>query len=166
MKRLLNRLKVIVVAWIILQITVFCNSKYSTSFTQKGEGEIAEPIIILESFDNDEKLVNKLDFPKEYQFKVKNYTADKINEVDFLYNIELIKSNSTFPVKYKIIDLSENRELTINNGISEEIKISKQIKEEKIYKIIFYWEEIENEMSENLEFKLRLNLKQYKIGEY
>lgn len=165
MKRLSNKITIVLVIILILQIINFTNSKYNTKFFQNGIAKIAEPIIVLESFEEENKLINKLDFPREYQFKIKNYENNKINEIDFLYNIEIIESNNNFPIKYKIFDVSNNKEIIVENGITETLKISKEIKEEKIYKIILEWEEKEFEMSENLNLKLKLNLKQYKIGE-
>lgn len=164
MQKLLNKIPVILLAVVLLQITSLSNSKYSTNIEQKGKAVIAEPIIILESFENDDKFVNKLDFPLEYQFKIKNYNDNKINEVDFLYNIEVIESNSNFPIKYKIIDTTNNKEIALNNNITENLKIQKQVKDEKTFKIILEWEEKEN-MPEEIDLKLKLNLKQYKIGE-
>lgn len=165
MKRLSNKITIVLIIIIILQIINFTNSKYNTKFFQNGIAKIAEPIIVFESFEEENKLINKLDFPREYQFKIKNYENNKINEIDFLYNIEIIESNNNFPIKYKIFDVSNNKEIIVKNGITETLKISKEIKEEKIYKIILEWEEKEIEMSENLNLKLKLNLKQYKIGE-
>lgn len=165
MNKLLNRILIIIFVILTLQITSFCNSKYSTNLIKNGKAVIAEPIIILESFENDSKLVNKLNFPLEYYFKIKNYNDNKINEVDFLYNIEIIESNNNFPIKYKIIDALTNEEINLNNNITENFKISKMLKEEKEYKIILDWEENEEEMPETVDFKIKINLEQYKIGE-
>ncbi len=150
---------------ILFQIVDFSNSKYSTNLFQIYGAQIAEPIIILESFKEDNKLVNKLDFPLEYEFEIKNYNELKTNEVDFIYNIEIEESNLNFPIKYKIIDLSNNQEIKIENNISEDLKIKKETKEEKKYKLVIEWEDEKEELSQMIDLKLKLNLKQYKIGE-
>ncbi len=162
MKKSQNRIIIIFLLVLLIQMIGVTNSKYATSFFEEGKASIAEPVVELESFENVERVVNKLDFPIEYTFKLKNYKENKINEVDFLYNIEVIFSNNNFPIKYKIIDIS-NGEIIENSQTL--FKLSKCIREEKIYKLIIEWDDKKIELSKDFDVKIKINLKQYKIGE-
>lgn len=163
MRKLQTKLLILFVLIIILQSIKITNSKYMKSFIKEYRGSIAEPIIELENYDSIEKLVNKFDFPMEYIFKIKNFNENQeINEVDFLYNIEPIFSNNNFPVKWKIVDESKNEIITNETFF----KLSKGHKEEKIYKLILEWDDKDIELSKDFDMKIKVNLKQYKIGEF
>lgn len=165
MKLKIDKVLFIIFPMLLIIFSIFTTSKYATCITQEGKGIIAEPIIILESFEGEENLVNKLDFPKTYDFKIKNYNEEKINEVEFSYNIELETSDTSFPVKYKLIDLSENKVIELNNNKSGNLKISKNIKEDKTYRIFIDWENKNIKLDEKFFIKVKLNINQYKIGD-
>ena len=74
---------------IMILLINFSVSKYKYLITENGNAKIAEPIIVFEQDENLEIEYNKKTGQIEYAFKIKNYNDTKINEVDFLYNIEM-----------------------------------------------------------------------------
>ena len=72
-----------------------------------GKAIIAEPIVKIESLqDTIEMEINKETRIKEYNFVIRNYenigNIKRINEVDFLYDIEIKNSSDNFPIKYEL----------------------------------------------------------------
>ena len=63
MKKSQNRIIIIFLLVLLIQMIGVTNSKYATSFFEEGKASIAEPVVELESFENVERVVNKLDFP-------------------------------------------------------------------------------------------------------
>ena len=131
---------IIILLFIIMMVLIgYSVSKYKLLITENGTGIIAEPIIVFEKDDKINTEFNKKLGILEYNFKIKNYNEEKVNEVDFLYNIEILENNLDFPVEYKLINLTTNEEIEIIDNKTKEFFIGKAEKEEDIYKLEVKW---------------------------
>ena len=119
-----------------------------------GKATIAEPIIKVEQLQDTINVeINKENEVKEYKFVVKNYeigaNGKRINEVDFLYDIEIKNSNDKFPVKCELFECETGKELLNGTNKVQNLEISKYIEYEKEYKLQVKWENKENMSEEN-----------------
>lgn len=104
--------------------------------------------------------INQNMFPLEYHFWIQNYREDDINEVDFEYSIELENSTKNFPVSYDLFDCKTNQPIEFMNGKSEPLKLKKGEKEKREFKLIMQWQELNVELAEELQIKLKINVSQ------
>lgn len=148
---------------IIILLINFSVSKYKYLITENGNAKIAEPIIVFEQDENLEIEYNKKTGQIEYAFKIKNYNDTKINEVDFLYNIEIIGNDNNFPVEYKLINTDTNEIVNLVNNKSENFKIGTLVKEEDSYKVVVNWKDKSIDAYSN---SLMINLKANIIQSY
>ena len=151
-------LLLILISFILLNFSV---SKYKLQITEYGSAKVAEPIIVFEKDKVISKEYNKKSEALEYIFKIKNYENDKVNEVEFLYNIEILENNNMFPVEYKLINLSNNKEVELIQNKSENFKIGVLNKQEDIYKLEVFWKDknIDN-YSDSIQIDLKANIVQ------
>lgn len=158
-----GKIKIIMFLLFILMIILinFSVSKYKMLITENGVGEIAEPIIVFEKDEIINKEYNKKSGDIEYVFRIKNFNDEKVNEVDFTYNIEIIENNYNFPVEYKLINLSTNEEIDINDNKTQSFFIGSSIKEEDVYKLKINWldKQIDN-YSDSLQIAVKANIVQ------
>ena len=134
-------------------------SKYKIFIEQNGNASIAKPIIVIEKDNNINTEYSKKTGEILYYFKIKNYENENINEVKFLYNIELIENNSEFPIEYNLVDLSTNERVTLNNNKSKEFIIGIDEKEEKTYVLKINWKNKDIEKySDSLQIALKTNI--------
>lgn len=121
--------------------------------------EILKPIIVLEKGEVIKQQINEKSFPMEYEFCIHNYRENKVNEVDFDYQIEIENSVDDFPINYELIDCATNQKIELVDGKSKILQIKKLVKESRKFKLVFRWRELE-EMAEELQIKLRIELVQ------
>lgn len=158
-----ERIIVLMLFTIMCLLVNYSVSKYKYVITENGKAFIAEPIIIFEKGNSINTEYNKKSGELVYAFKIKNYIDDEnINEVDFVYNLEIIESNTDFPVSYKLIDVTNNMEINLNNNKSSNFYIGKSNKEEDLFKLIVNWDESKclSQYSDNLEIDLKANIVQ------
>lgn len=158
-----EKLIILMLFIIIFLLVNFSVSKYRFLITENGKAVIAEPIIIFEKGEVINTEYNKKSGELEFAFKIKNYLDDSnINEVDFMYNLEIKETNTNFPISYKLIDVTNNEEIILTNNISSNFFISKGNKEEDSYKLIINWDESKNlsTYSDNLGIDLKANIVQ------
>ena len=130
--------------------------------TQIGiHSEILKPIIVLEKDEILKQQIHEKSFPLEYGFCIQNYQENEINEVDFDYQIEIENSVDNFPVNYQLIDCENNQQIQLVNGKSELLQIKKSEKENRRFKLVFEWRELE-EKADDLQIKLKINVIQRK----
>ena len=134
--------------------------KKDDTFYYKAGAEIAKPIIVLEKDEVLKTQINQNTFPLEYHFWIQNYREDDINEVDFEYSIELENSTENFPVSYDVFDCETNQQIEFMNGKSELLKLKKGEKEKREFKLIMQWQELNVELAEELQIKLKINVSQ------
>lgn len=161
--------KKIIVIILINMFILFQNpvvARYYESVAKiRGKAIIAEPIIRVEPLQDTIKTeINKKSQIKEYYFIVKNYELDvnnqkRINEVDFICNIEIKNSNDNFPVRYELYDCEKNEEILNGKKISKDINIIKNMEFEKKYKLLVYWDDVEN-MSNSNDVEIVINVVQ------
>lgn len=119
-----------------------------------GKATIAEPIIRVEQLqDTINSEINKEKEIEEYKFVVKNYEIDangkRINEVDFLYDIEIKNSDENFPIKCELFDCESGKELLNGSSKVQGLEILKNVEYEKEYELQVEWENKENMSDES-----------------
>ncbi len=124
------------------------------------EAKTAKPIIVIERDNHLKTQIKENSFPIEYYFCINNYQDEEINEVEFEYNIELESSTENFPVSYQLVDLKNNQEIRLIDGKSENLKIGKDTKESRKFKIVFQWQELNKELADEFQLKLKVNIVQ------
>lgn len=124
--------------------------------------QVLKPIIELKTEEPIKQAIQEKSFPIEYHFWIENYRENEINEVNFDYTIEIENSIDDFPVSYELIDCDSNQLIKLVNGKSEKMTISKSVKESRQFKLRLEWRELDGEMAEDLEIKLKINVIQRK----
>ena len=117
---------------IIVILLMFCGysmAKIIGEVIIRGQAQIAEPILVIENNPS----IDITETNGEYCFKVKNYNEEnKLSETDLKYYIEIL-SNLDDSINIELYQ-NENKINLIDNK-TEYIKISKDKKEERNYKI-------------------------------
>jgi len=152
--------KIIILILFILYIPIISFSKYISKFEIQGKANVAEPVIVIEEADFKSTIVNKKTFPIEYKFTIKNYIEDKINEIEFYYNIEVQAKPSNFPIKYTLIDVENEEDIILNGNKTDNLKILKEVKEEKNYMLLIEWDEKDGELSNETKLIIKINVEQ------
>lgn len=124
--------------------------------------QIAKAIIDVEREDTIEQKITRENFPMEYYFFINNFIDDKINEIDFDYIIEIELSSQDFPVEYDLIDCESNLPIELENGKSKILKLDKFKKKSRKFKVRLSWKELDRELSDNLDIKLKIHAVQSK----
>lgn len=134
----------IIVAGIYMITTT--NSRYISEINSNTDLDVAIPRIELEygSSTTAERI-----FPgdsQSFEFYVRNYEESKINEVLMSYYIKVNINESGIPLTYKIYEISGNieTELTQSTQGFGPITLNYGKEEEKYYKIIFIWDQTNN----------------------
>lgn len=150
---------------IILNLIVLPKKKFS--YNLHINTEIAKGIIILEKDEFLEKEVDKNSFPIEYNFSIKNFDNNNVNDVDFDYKIKIESSTAIFPIKYKLIDVDNNCEIPLNFGETQTLTLKKLKKEVRNFKLYVEWNDLDSELSDEVEIKLKIQAVQSREeGEY
>ena len=157
MKMKHNRIIIISVYIIIIIVSHVFNDNFKET---KANGKIANPIINIEKDNEIKTQIFENSYPIEYNFCINNYIDEKINEVEFEYYIQIILSNSNFPVKYELFDCENNKYIKLSNGKSEVIKLKAFEKQSQKFKLYFNWKEMEGELAENVKINLKIIAKQ------
>lgn len=116
---------------VIIMLCGYSMAKCIDEYIIKGRMKIAEPILEIEN----DPIINITESQNygEYIFKIRNYNnKEKITETDLKYYIEISpKLDSSID-----LELYQNEdEIKLNDNKTEYIKISKDQKEEREYKI-------------------------------
>jgi hypothetical protein len=130
----------------------FSRAKYLTIIEGNGSAEIAKPIIEVEK--EYEKSVEVYDGIKtiEYSFSVTNKKNEEISDVDIEYIIEIVNTESKFPIEYSLYRNDTKIELENNKTKPMILKNSENLKDE--YKLNIMWKEKEGEISDNDDVKI------------
>lgn len=154
---------IILISIIVIIIDLITLPKKNYSYNARGESEIAKGIIFLEKDEMIEKTVDKNSFPIEYNFVIKNFDEnDNINEIDFDYKIRIENSVNNFPIQYKLIDLDNNVELQLISGETSILTLKKSEKEIRHFKLYVEWNDLDAELADNIEIKLKIKAIQSK----
>lgn len=129
-----NRFITIGIIMFMIVLLIFCGYSMAKMIEEviiKGKAQIAEPILVVEN--NPAVDITENQNYGEYVFNVKNYNEqDKISETDLKYYIEIL-SNVDTSVDIELYQ-DENK-IELNDNKTDYIKISKDKKEERKYKI-------------------------------
>ena len=122
-KRSRKFMAILCVIFIGINNIVLSTNNQNEKYTVKSQ--IAKPIFIIEKDKNIEEKINVNSFPIEYNFCIKNYDEKNINEVEFIYDIELDISDENFPIQYTLYDCDNRIEIDgrwekYKNGIEKE----------------------------------------------
>lgn len=155
MKKLKLKTTLIISFLLICYSTPIFARYYEILENFSGKATIAEPIIKVEQMQDTINMeINKENEIKEYKFIVKNYETDekgkRINEVDFLYDIEIKNSNEKFPIKCELFEIETGKELLNGTSKVQNLEIPKYVEYEKEYKLQVKWENKENMSTENV----------------
>lgn len=164
MKKRKFRKRVLIFCFMFVLVNVILFFGQKKCLKYEVEAKIAKPIIILEKDKTLKTKINQLSFPMEYYFWIHNYEEEEINEIEFEYSIELENSVTNFPISYVLIDCDTNKEVDLKNGKSENLKIKKDVKESRKFKLVFRWQELNVQLAEELQIKLKINVLQNKEG--
>lgn len=143
---------IILLCTIVLFTVQSSKAKYLTTIEGYGSAEIAKPIIEVEK--EDEKSVEVYDVIKtiEYSFSVTNKKNEEISDVDIEYVIEVVNTESNFPIEYSLYRNDMKIELENNKTKPMILKNSENLKDE--YKLSIMWKEKEGEISDNDDVKI------------
>ena len=146
--------KLLVISLILLMIPITTIASYNSSVNLKVKSQIAEPILRIECLDNKVEKEFKKNSIEEFNFAVKNYTGDRISEIDFYYTIQIIIDNNNFPAEIELFDSKEN-ELLAGNLKTSKIAIYKNEEEYNQYKLVVKWKDKENlDSNANISIKI------------
>ena len=152
MKSRIKYFVIILLCTITLFTVQFSRAKYLTIIEGNGSAEIAKPIIEVEK--EDENYVEVYDGIKtiEYSFSVTNKKNEEISDVDIEYIIEIVNTESEFPIEYSLYRNDTKIELENNKTKPMILKNSENLKDE--YKLNIMWKEKEGEISDNDDLKI------------
>ena len=156
MKKKKSDFVIILIVLIVIGINTISLSKYDYVAECNVSAEIAKAILVVENDEIIKKQIDQNSFPIEYNFTVNNYKDDAINNVDFSYQIEVQASVDDFPIDYVLIDCQDNSEIKLSEGKSEIIKLTKNAKESKKFKLYLQWREIDKSISEKVQINLKI----------
>jgi len=123
---------------------------------------IAEPVIDIRKDDILNTQIFENSLPIEYNFSICNYKDDKINEVEFEYEIEINLSNEDFPVNYKLYDCNSDKYVSLIDGKSEIMDLKANEKECRKFILYFEWKELEEFLSDEVKVDLKVSAVQKK----
>lgn len=164
MKKKVNDLLLIGISVIVICMNNISLSRYENGMSCNVNSQIAKAIIEVKKDEKIEQLINQHTFPMEYHFWINNYKEDAVNEVDFAYTIGIESSVENFPISYVLIDCDNNREVSLINGKSEAIQMKKLTKESREFKLYLQWREIDGELADDLDIKLKVDAVQSRKG--
>jgi len=145
------------IAIFVIVLTIFSGysmAKYVHETIINGNAQIAEPILVVEN--NPSMDITALNNYGEYVFKIKNYNKqNKLTEEDLKYYIEIL-SNVDDSINIELYE-GENR-VQLNNNKTEYIKISKDKKEEKQYKILITYDKNKTNFMSDIMGKIQVKV--------
>lgn len=130
-----KRREITLICVIVMVLILFfsgCSIGKAISSTQiKGNGSVAEPIIVVEN--NPEIQLTAIKNEGNYNFLVKNYNENgKITQIDMKYNIELLnKEDDSILIKL----FRNNEEIKIENNKSEYFTLTKDNKKQDEFRL-------------------------------
>jgi hypothetical protein len=139
---------------------------YEKSSMIEVRGTIAESIINV--IPVTEKIVDTIDKNsslKEYIFCIENFISENENtrksDVSFTYTIEVVCSNDSFPISYKLFDLTNNEEVVMNDkNTTDKICIYNNEQISRKYKLIVEWNNDKTNLSDEVDIDLNINVEQ------
>ena len=145
---------IIVFIIMILMLCGYSMAKMMEEVVIQGKAQLAEPILIIEN--NPSVDITQNQNYGEYVFKVKNYNEqNKLTETDLKYYIEIL-SDADDSVNIELYQGDNKIELT--NNKTDYIKISKNQKEEREYKIKITYDKGKSNTFEDIIGKIQVRV--------
>lgn len=156
--------KILLIIMVLIIVDNISYAKFITRINGKGKVELKTPILVLENDDLIVGQINKSHNSYQSEFCLKNYIekTSSINEINFEYSIKLIPSTLNFPVRYSLINVNTNEEISLNDNLeTDKISIGKDKIEHK-YRLIVSWEEFKKceDVQEYLDVKIKIKATQ------
>lgn len=164
-KNKFNRLKIIILSVIILLLflTGYSIGKETANAVISAEGEIAEPILIVDN--NPEIEITAQQNQGYYYFKVRNYQEENISEVDMNYNIEII-GDVDDAIVFTLYKGEEK--VLLEDRKTKEILIRKNEKQEHSYCLKIEYDKQKNiflsDIMEEIQIKVHAEQQNYQEG--
>lgn len=138
---------IIIIIIFVLILSRDSLGKYHKEFNLESNNDISKAVI---SVENDLTLnINSIE-NKTFFIKVKNYNDDKISEVDIEYNFKIFVNN-----KFLIKIYRNEEEIKQNNNETEKCLLSKNIKQEDVFKIeIIFLDNSDQEINDEIKMKI------------
>lgn len=166
-----RRIKLLISVFIIICSIYFIkttNSRYFSEVNIDGNIDVAVPQIVLDTSNCATSSTIIPGASQTYDFYVKNYNDSKINEVLMTYYININITKSNIPLTYKIYEVSgssENELTQVTEGFGP-MTLNYETQEEKHYKIVFTWDENDNNISYvNTDFAFQISLNTTEVYE-
>ena len=146
-----RRIIFIIIAVIIISAIYWINetnSRYISEVNMDGDIDVAVPQIMIDTSTYTEAINILPGETKTYEFSIKNYEDSKINEVLMEYYININVTKPDIPLTYKVYKYSgtsENELSQTADGLGP-ITLNYQQQEEKKFKVIFTWDESNNDI--------------------
>lgn len=135
MNKKLNHKIILILTIILIGIVFFSGISFGKMMYNgilKNRVEIAKPILEVEK--NSEVIITEENRKGEYEFKVKNYnTSEEISEVDLKYYIEILEENLDKAIQFELY--KENEKMELQDNKTNEIYLTKNEKQEHLYKL-------------------------------
>lgn len=157
------------IKFIIAIFAVFCvlisvtsYSFFKTAIPGKAVTTLKLPIFqVEESVLTEAVMTSKSESNQaEFIFNILNYRIENnntiLNEIDWEYYIQIIPTTANFPVRYRLFDMSENREINIDSNLKSESLALGTTQQNHHYKLVAEWD-MENS-SRNLEENLKVDI--------
>ena len=148
---------IITLSVIVICINIISLTKKNYAVSGNINTEIGKAIIELEKDEPIKQEISETLLPIEYNFTVRNYKEDNVNEINYEYIIQIEVSDNKFPVKCKLWDCDNNKFIDLTEGKSEKLQLRKNQKEDRKFKILFEWKELNEEFAENVQIKLKVD---------
>lgn len=152
-----NRFITIGIIVFMIILLIFCGysmAKMIEEVVIRGKAQIAEPILVVEN--NPAVDITENQNYGEYVFKVKNYDEqNKLSETDLKYYIEIL-SNVDDSVNIELYQ-GENK-IELNDNKTDYIKISKDTKEEREYRIKVTYDKNKDDTFEDIIEKIQVRV--------
>lgn len=159
MRQKKNR-RLIVLSLMVICINTLSFSRHKENSNFEMHTKISKPIVVLEKDEIIKTSIQENLFPLEYHFSIQNYQENEVNDVDFDYTIEIENSTDNFPINYTLLDCDNSEEIELIDGKSRPMKIKKSVKESRKFKLVLNWRELNEDLADELQIKLKINVQQ------
>lgn len=159
-----SKLIISVFILVLLFISNVVLANYRTIIDGKASAVLKKPLFFCNKPDIIQGQISSIEnYYYESTFNIFNFIeknefeeSETLNEIAFEYTIQIIPSTFNFPVKYSLIDLNTNQQLSLDSNLETD-KLSLGItKENYNYKLIVEWDSDNN--NQNLDSNLDVEI--------
>ena len=136
---------IVILIVIVLFFTGYSIGKEIINVNVNATTQIAKPIMIVEN--NPSIDITSIKNTGYYDFKVKNYNDNEINQIELKYWIEII-SKYDETISFKIY--KDNQEIPLTDNKTQEIKLEKNEKREQNYRLEIIYDKTKSTSTEEI----------------